>query len=196
VKIYVEGGGDSKQLKIECRKGFSKLIEKAGFAGRMPTIVACGGRSATRDKFLTALKSKQDLSIMLVDSEDPVTEASPWDHLRFRDKWERPSGVIDEQVQLMITSMESWLVADRSALEEEFGRCLQVTALPSLSNLEARGRQEVLQALENATRQCGHRNSYSKGARSFKILARLDPAVMKKHLPSFVRFIEVLDKHL
>ncbi len=51
VKIYVEGGGDSKEQQSRCREGFSKLIEKAGFQGRMPSIVACGGRDSVFDNF-------------------------------------------------------------------------------------------------------------------------------------------------
>ena len=49
--IYLEGGGDSNQLKIRCREGFCKLLEKCGFARRMPKLVACGGRDAAFDRF-------------------------------------------------------------------------------------------------------------------------------------------------
>lgn len=42
MKIYVEGGGDSKELKTRCRRGFSNFFEKAGLKGRMPRVVACG----------------------------------------------------------------------------------------------------------------------------------------------------------
>ncbi len=45
VKVYVEGGGDSKELRTRCREGFSKLVERAGFKDRMPKFVACGGRT-------------------------------------------------------------------------------------------------------------------------------------------------------
>lgn len=43
-KVYVEGGGDRKDLKSKCREGFRKFFEKAGLTGRMPRIVTCGGR--------------------------------------------------------------------------------------------------------------------------------------------------------
>jgi len=55
VRLYVEGGGDSKELKTHCRRGFRKFIEKAGLQGRMPRIVACGGRQRAYDSFATAL---------------------------------------------------------------------------------------------------------------------------------------------
>ena len=40
--IYLEGGGESKELHSRCREGFRKLLEKNGFKGNMPRLVACG----------------------------------------------------------------------------------------------------------------------------------------------------------
>ncbi len=54
VRIYVEGGGDGKSLKIECRKGFRTLLEKEGFAGKMPGIIACGRREKAYKDYCTA----------------------------------------------------------------------------------------------------------------------------------------------
>ena len=59
VSIYVEGGGDSKDLHVRCREGFKKLIGKAGFRDRMPGIVACGGRQHAFDMFRTAIGKGQ-----------------------------------------------------------------------------------------------------------------------------------------
>lgn len=196
MKIYVEGGGDSRDLKIRCREGFRKLIEKTDLAGRMPRFVACGARDAAYNRFMTAVRSNEKFPILLVDSEDPVTEDSPWAHLKSRDNWDKPPGVTDEQAQLMVTCMETWAMADRSALGGEFGSCLQESALLPLSNLEARRRQDVLESLKNATSPCGRQHTYSKGALSFQILENLDPETLKKHLPSFARFIATLEKHL
>lgn len=55
VKIYAEGGGNAASLKAECRKGFSKFFETAGFKGRMPRVIACGGRQDAYDSFCTAI---------------------------------------------------------------------------------------------------------------------------------------------
>ena len=57
VKIYVEGGGDSKELRTRCREGYSKLIKKLGFVGRMPKIVACGGRNKAYEDFKNSVTS-------------------------------------------------------------------------------------------------------------------------------------------
>ena len=80
-KLFVEGGGDKNQsLQTECRRAFSTLLAKAGFEGRMPRIVACGGRSGTYDQFCTAVEGLEepDLAFLLVDSEEAVTEELPW----------------------------------------------------------------------------------------------------------------------
>ena len=87
VKIYVEGGGDhNKALQTHCCRGFSEFFRKAGLEGRMPRVVACGGRRRAYDRFRTSHENagKDDLPIPLVDSEAPVTEADPWEHVRLR----------------------------------------------------------------------------------------------------------------
>lgn len=59
VKVFVEGGGDkNKALDTQCRRGFSEFIRKAGLQGRMPRVVACGGRRAAFDRFCTAFGSQ------------------------------------------------------------------------------------------------------------------------------------------
>ena len=37
---------------------------------------------------------------------------------------------------------------------------------------------------------------YKKGERTFEILEKLDPAVLKQHLPSFVRVVSILEAKL
>lgn len=196
-KLYVEGGGDSKDLHVRCREGFRRLFERCGLEGRMPRIVACGGRGATRDDFATAhvRSGAGDFVAMLVDSETPVADIDcPWDHLKIRDGWDKPNGAADEQVLLMTTCMETWILVDRQSLRAHYGSGLQETALPSLSDMESRPREAVQDALERATRSC--KNRYAKGRRSFEILARLDPATLSRHLPSFARCKRILSRQL
>lgn len=197
VRIYIEGGGDSKDLQSRCREGFRKLIERTGFEGRMPSTVACGGRNNAYDMFKTALRSanQDDFPMLLVDSEEPVTMA-PWDHLKSRDGWERPAGAEDDQAQMMVTCMETWIMADREALRNVFGPPLRENALFPLEGLEHRSRQDLLVALKNATDDCGRGNGYDKGRRSFQILAELDPETLKENLSYFRRFSETLDRYL
>lgn len=205
VTIFLEGGGDTERQKIECRKGFQRLFEKAGFTRpNTPAFVACGGRHQAFNKFVAALAANQNAYlILLVDSEDPVANAdeSPdsdaaWKHLKKRDGWERPARAANDQAQLMAICMETWVMADQAAVKRFFGSALQASALLPLLNLEARDRHEVQQALEHATRNCGRDRSYAKGKKSFAVLATLNPATVQQHLPHFRRLLATLNRHL
>jgi len=151
-KVYIEGGGDSKELKARCREGFSKLLQKCGFSEpqRMPRLVPCGGRGATFDDFKTAhTQNLADYVALLVDSEDPVKDHErTWDHLKQRDGWEKPDGATDEQALLMVVCMESWIAADREALKQVFKNKLRENALPPIYGLENRDRHDTLKKLE------------------------------------------------
>ncbi len=194
--IYIEGGGDSKELHIQCRMGFRKLLEKCGFSERMPHLVACGGRSAAYNDFKTAHQNqKADYVAMLIDSEDPVSDVEkPWEHLRNRDGWAKPDGTHDAQVLLMVTCMETWITTDRATLRSHYRVDLQESALPAVNDMESRARHTVQDQLVHATRNC--QNAYAKGKRSFEIVGKLSPDALKSHLPSFQRFLRILGAKL
>jgi len=117
-----------------------------------------------------------------------------WQHLKRRDGWETPAAASDEQVLFMTTCMETWIVTDRMTLADHYGSELQKSALPALNDLESRSRQEVQQKLAHATRNCV--NAYAKGRRSFRVLGKLSPTELRKHLPSFRRAVRILEKEL
>jgi hypothetical protein len=195
--IYLEGGGDSKELHTRCRWGFRKLLEKCGYKGNMPRLVACGGRGSVFEDFRSAHGSRapEDEIVMMIDSEDPLTDLeATWDHLKNRDGWEKPLGAVDDQVLFMTTCMETWIITDRDSLISHYGSPLQVSALPPLEEMERRGRHDIQDALVHATTGCKH--AYQKGKRSFDILAKLKPDALKPHLPSFRRSLEILDEKL
>lgn len=197
VRIYLEGGGDGKYLDVLVRKVFQKFFEKAGFVGRLPSVRPYGGRGSTYDAFCIALKSSTNRNhpILLVDSEDPVN-SDPWTHLRTRDGWDKPEGAQDDHVHLMVTCMETWIMADRDALRKVFHDCLTEGSLLSDTNLESRDRDDVQTSLESATRGCGKRREYRKGRRSFQIIEELDPGRLKDRLPYLNRLLETLNAKL
>jgi hypothetical protein len=90
--------------------------------------------------------------------------------------------------------METWIAADRQSLRDHYGPSLQEATLPNHNNLESRTRNAIHNALVQATKNC--KNSYAKGKRSFEILAKLNPAVLRQHLPSFARCERVLGHKL
>ena len=203
VMVFVEGGGDQAKLRGRCREGFSKLAERAGFKGRMPKFVPCGGRDQAFDDFKEALSSRnREVSLLLVDSEEPVSvrywsnyTSEAWDHLNARDGWERPLGATDDQAHLMATSMETWIMADRAALKQFFPHINENALLP-VSNLEEQRRQNVLASLENATSSEGRQKQYQKGDKSFKLVTTLNPDTLRNRLPHFGRFVEALNARL
>lgn len=196
--LYIEGG-ESKEDQIRCREGFRKLLEKLGFAAskKMPRLSACGGRNSAFDDFKIAhAQGKQGHYVaMLVDSEDPVAEIEKtWNHLKTRDNWDKPAGADDDQVLLMTTCMETWIVADRGTLKKHYGHKLQEAALPPTNNLEIRGRADVHSKLEHATRCCS--NAYEKGKRSFLVVGELNPVALEPLLPNFARAKKILNDKL
>ena len=202
VTLYVEGGGDSAELKGQCRKGFQKLLANAGFGGRLPRVVACGARNRAFRNFERALRNGDGYPILLVDSEDPVTgtdrfDANPsgaWRHLSGRDGWTRPSSAADDQAQLMVTTMETWLLADRQTLIAYFP-AMSASALPPDADLESRRKPDVTDALRNAT-QSSSKGRYHKGNHSFDLLGKIAPEALKSRLPYFRRFVETLEARL
>jgi hypothetical protein len=60
---------------------------------------------------------------MLIDSEEPPADPNaPWKHLKDRDGWDRPAAAEDDQVLLMITCMETWIITDESLSRSTMGR--------------------------------------------------------------------------
>lgn len=194
-RIILEGGGDSKELRTRCRKAFSTLFERAGFSGRMPRLVASGGRTAAFDDFCGYHQGANgEYVALLVDSEEPVADVEqPWAHLHARDGWDEPGGASDDQALLMITSMETWIAFDREAVRRRFGNSVKEDRLPPVQNIEARSRASVLAALQSATQDCPA--VYSKGPRSFEVLGYVSPNVLMA-LPGFARVRRVLDARL
>ena len=204
VTVYVEGGGDGAGLKARCRRGFQELLKNAGFGGRLPRVVACGSRGVAFDKFETALREGDTYPILLVDSEDLVADANlpdaepggAWRHLAQRDDGgQRPPGANDDQAQLMVTTMETWLIADRQAVIAYFPD-MNKNALPPDSELESRRKSDVIDdGLRKAT-QRSSKGRYHKGNHAFDLLGRVNPDELRRRLPHFQRFVAALDARL
>jgi len=199
VTLYVEGGGDGKDLRSECRRGFREFLKRAGHEGNMPKVVACGSRQNAFESFCFAI-SQGEPAMLLVDSEGPVSPThqkgarsawQPWQHLTERDGWVPPKGARDTDCHLMVQVMESWFLADPSALKEFFGQGFLENALPAASNcVENIDKEQVYRALKQATQYCSTKGTYGKGAHSFKLLACIDPAKVTAASPWARRLIE------
>jgi hypothetical protein len=198
-KLFVEGGGDHNDaLKTECRRAFTALLEKAGFKGRMPRVVACGGRRNAYEQFCTAIRGGE-AAILLVDSEAPVVQEDPWQHVAQRpgDEWDLPAGATKDHLHLMAQCMEAWFLADRRALKEFFGPGFLESALPAAAIVpEDVGKLDLYQKLRQATRKTKTKGAYDKGKHAFRLLAMLNPSLVRKAGSWAERFFATLDRLL
>ncbi len=181
--LYIEGGGEGKDLRARFREGWNEFFKSAGVDSRTK-IVRGSGRDQTFDRFTTAVKddSPDMIPLLLVDSEGPVSVGnSVWQHLNARDSWSQPSGANDDQAFLMVQIMETWFLADRAALRKYFGARFRQNALRRWPNLENVPKSTVLNSLTRATALCSKR--YSKGKVSFELLAQIDPTLVEAACP-------------
>ena len=173
--LYIEGGGEGKDLRTRFRKGWRTFFDAAGVDDRTK-IVRGGGRQRTYDMFAVAVRDRRNdtLPLLLVDSEGAVQSGhSPWQHLLARDGWNKPRGVGDKQAFLMVQFMETWFLADKDGLRRYFGQRFRGQAIKQWPNLEAVPKETVLNALAQATAAC--RKAYGKGKTSFELLAHINP---------------------
>jgi len=200
VFVYAEGGGDSDQLKSECRQAFADFFVKTELGtAKRPRLIACGGRNSAYDSFVTAITQGKN-ALLLVDSEDPVAPASqlpdqfdPWAHLLARDNWTKPANAFNDDCHLMVQCMESWFIADWTAAEDFFKQGFDGGKKPS-GAVEAVAKQEVYSTLELASKNCKTKAPYGKGAHSFKLLALIKPEKVMEASPWAKRFIDELKK--
>ena len=181
--LYIEGGGEGRELGARFREGWNEFFESAGVGSRAK-IVRGGSRQQTFERFATAVEVGRPgtVPLLLVDSEDRVDRRhSVWQHLHTRDGWHKPSGSGDDQAFLMVQIMETWLLADRVALQNYFGAKFKQNALRQWPNLENVPKSTVLNALASATASCSKR--YSKGKVSFELLAQINPALVETACP-------------
>lgn len=191
VRIYIEGGGDDKATDIAFRNGWTEFFKSAKLAGQMPRVVRGKGRQATWDLFSSAVAhaAPDEAVLLLVDSEDRVKPGGTVaGHLRDREGWKAPGQAADN-LFLMVTSMETWLLADRDALRREFHPNFRPGALKEWPHLENLSRQEALAALERCTG-----GKYRKGKISFQLLAAVNPATVEARCPAAKLLLDRLRK--
>ncbi|VAX41760.1 hypothetical protein MNBD_PLANCTO02-2255 [hydrothermal vent metagenome] len=181
IEIFVEGGGKkNRSLQKECRREFGNFFARADVTKPL-SVYACGSRSDAYRRFCIAHKesTQNSLVLLLVDSEEPVTTSTCWEHVRNRqeDQWQKPTGAKEEQLFFMVQMMESWLLADTEALKLYFGNRFKINKIPNSQSVEEIN--HPARALKNATKDCNE--PYSKGKSSFKLLGRINPKlVMQK----------------
>lgn len=194
VRVYVEGGGDSGSSKAACREAFLRFFQKLSNLKLNPRVIASGGRMKAFQNFCDALQAnKGDEILLLVDAERPVT-ASVWHHLRMApDNWKKPRLAADKQAHLMVQSMEAWFMADKEAVSRYYGREFRVGSLPSRKDIENIPKDDLVPALERATRNT-KKGRYHKTRHAFEILAVISPDKVQQRSPHGKRLFRALQE--
>ena len=193
VRIYVEGGGDSRNQKADLRQGFARFFQRAG---HKVSVIACGSRHNAYRDFKNVLKHHTDsFNILLVDAESPVNAENPWQHLRSRDNWEQPLATNAEQCQLMVQTMEAWFVADVEAMAKFYGQRFNRNAIPKRANVEEIPKHDLESALYEATKGT-QKGEYAKIRHGAKLLGEIDPARVSERAPHCARLLTTLKTKL
>ncbi len=194
IKIYIEGGGEGKDLDIRFREAWTKFFKAAGLERRMPRPFCGKGRKNTYDLFCTAFKNRkvEEFALLLLDSEDAVAEGDTvWQHLKKHDQMDKPAGATDKHDYLMVQVMETWLLADAETLRTYFGKQFKVSKIPAWTDLELQSKQSIFDALDKATAGCGEKR-YAKGRISFEVLAIISPQKVADNCPHTKQLLDFL----
>lgn len=190
ITIYMEGGGGKANSKAMLRTGMDAFLAEIKNAYRAKEwhwkLVACGGRDEAYKGFQNG---DADILVLLVDSEDPVS-LPPIDHLTARDRWDL-NGINNDQVHLMVQTMEAWIVADPDAVAAYYGQGFQKNALLRHQNLEGVNKDDIWDSLDRATQKT-QKGKYHKIQHARHLLQRINSAIVRKRCPHCKRLFETL----
>lgn len=195
VRVYIEGGGTTRREQAGLRQGFADLFTKLLGDCPKPKAIPAGGRGNALAEFEHGVRSNPEaLCLLLVDSEAAVQKGTtPWEHVRTRegDGWSRPDGATDEQLHLMVQTMEAWFVADPEALAAYYGQGFREDALPRQKDVEQVAKTDVAKALERATKDSKKKGQYLK-SHGFELIGKIDPSKVRKVSRHAARFFDTL----
>jgi hypothetical protein len=199
IRIYVEGGGDSRDSLTYLRRGMGEFLRELRECARKKRIrweiILSGSRQNAFADFQDALLDHPDaFNVLLVDAEAPV-QGLPWQHLLQRDGWQQPRGTSDEQCHLMIQTMETWLVADVDVLDKFYGQGFSRNALPRRGDIEQIEKVFLARALIRATQRT-QKGEYHKIRHGAALLELVRPAVVRRAAPSCERLFATLAEQM
>jgi hypothetical protein len=182
IRIYIEGGGDSKDTKAFLRQGFGIFLNELVTVARAKRVrwqlVMCGSRNSAFDAFRTSLgQNPQAFNVLLVDSETPVS-TRPWAHLLARDGW-NVGNLSDDFCHLMVQVMESWFLADLEKLAGYYGTGFARNSIPNTANVEQISKATIENSLKIATRNT-QKGEYQKIHHASKLLALIEATTVRR----------------
>jgi len=195
VRIYMEGGGDSKEGKAPLRTGMDTFLASLKVRAREKRwtwkLIPCGGRNETYDAFENATEQYPDEFVfLLVDAEEAVSMA-PLAHLKKREEWTF-TRIDGNHVHLMALTMEAWIVADPEKLGEFYRQGFAANALPKAPNLETVSKEDLNRALTKATEKT-NKGEYHKINHASQLLQRIRPDLVRNRCPHCELMFKKLD---
>ena len=198
IAIYMEGGGDGSGSRAALRQGMNAFLGPLREAARARAmgwkLVCCGSRNEAFRRFRDAVRHDgQVLAVLLVDAEERVTRPVR-EHLQDRDGWNL-SFTEEDQLHLMVQTMETWIVADPEALRAYYGQHFNETALSRGSDLEDMPKEDIARSLDRATERT-RKGRYHKIGHARDLLKRIDVEKVKRRCSHCRRLFEVIGKVL
>jgi hypothetical protein len=197
IRIYVEGGGDHKDQKRTLRTAFDAFLEPVKTLARQKRIkwslMPSGGRTTAHDDFITAMRVFPEATvILLVDSEGEVRN-SPKDYLTRKETGWDLSGAAEENIHLMVQTMEAWFMADKDVLVKVFGPKFNLNNLPQRANVEGIPKSDLKNKLKRMTKAINKRNEYNEIFHGSLILEMIDPSKVRNCAPHCDRLFSYLE---
>jgi hypothetical protein len=194
VRFYIEG--NSKRYHGDLTEGFQNFLKPLRDSIRPQWDIRtklCNSRWDAFEDFDTgSALYPDDICVLLVDSEWPVTKDSPWQHLGERESWDM-RGLTDDRCYLMVQAMEAWFFADIETLAAYYGQHFNRNAMGKTADIESIPKDDLFKRLEQATADKKvSKGKYSKGNHSGFILRKLDPQKVQERSPHCERiFVEI-----
>ena len=182
ITIYYEG---SPAL----REGFSGLF--SGISRVKPKLVAGKSFANAIRAFVIATERGGAANFLLVDSDGP-DDGKLLQKVKSNPEWKSGLTVSPEQVHFMVQVMESWLLADKDALEAYYGQGFRPARLPADARVEQIPKDDVTNGLHDATRGTG-KGPYHKTRHAPALLALIDTAKVRSAAPSCARLFHAIE---
>ena len=99
-----------------------------------------------------------------------------------------------DRVFFMVQLMETWFLADQQTLQDYYGRGFNARQLPANPRLENIPKDDVINGLRAATRECNKR-AYHKGKHAPDLLNQLNPTAVYSACPNFALLIDHIREH-
>jgi len=181
IRVYFEGHA---RLKPGFHAFFRELRKQALEKRCRFELISCGSGEKARQDFKIALQTNRDAwPILLRDSEGPLPRS--------------PASRRGERVFWMVEMMEAWFLADQAALVQFYGAGFQRSALKANPKVEQISKEDLQKRLAKATRNSQKGNYFdNKTSHGPKLLALIDPALVRQAAPNCERLFHAILAHL